>query len=62
MAMEWKDYSQTKPHRTDWYLVWVAYSDEDGYADVDYWDGSKWKFIDSAISWWCEITPPTSND
>jgi len=63
MAMEWKDCSQVKPHRLDWYLVWVdLYSDGEGYADVDYWDGDNWKFIDAPISWWFEITPPTSND
>ena len=63
MAMEWKDYSQTKPHRLDWYLVWVdLYSDGEGYADVDYWDGDNWKFIDASISWWFEIEPPPFND
>ena len=63
MAMEWKDYSQVKPHRLDWYLVWVdLYSDGEGYADVDYWDGDNWKFIDASISWWFEIEPPPSNN
>ena len=62
MAMEWKDYSQTKPHKPDWYLVWVdLYSDGEGYADVDYWEGDNWKFIDAPINWWFEITPPPSN-
>jgi hypothetical protein len=63
MEMNWKKYPNTNPYKPDWYLVWVdAYSDVGDYADIEYWDGAKWKFIDSAISWWCEITPPTSND
>jgi|DEB0MinimDraft_10_1074344.scaffolds.fasta_scaffold161716_2 hypothetical protein len=63
MAMEWKDYSQAKPHKPDWYLVWVAYPDEiEGYADVDYWEGDNWKFIDAPIRWWFEIEPPPSNN
>ena len=63
MAMEWKDYSQKKPHKPDWYLVWVElYSGHEGYPDTDYWDVSNWRYNDTLIRLWCEIKPPPSND
>jgi hypothetical protein len=63
MAMEWKDYSQVKPHRLDWSLVWIElYSGHEGYPDTDYWDGTNWTSnVDTPISWWFEITPPPIN-
>jgi len=63
MAMEWKDYSQTKPHKPDWYLVWVSSTRyQAGYADIDYWDGTKWEVNRTSINWWFEIEPPPSNN
>ena len=63
MAMEWKDYSQAKPDKPDWYLVWIEfYSGHEGYPDTDYWDGSNWRYSDTLIRLWCEIEPPPSNN
>ena len=63
MAMEWKNYSQTKPHKPDWYLVWVSDTRyQAGYADIDYWDGTKWEVNRTSINWWFEIKPPPSNN
>jgi|DEB0MinimDraft_10_1074344.scaffolds.fasta_scaffold124955_2 hypothetical protein len=64
MTIKWQQYSQLKPHKPGWYLVWEdvpGHYDHVGYADIDYWDGVKWKFIQSSITWWCEITPPPIN-
>ena len=64
MTMNWQKYPSTKPQKIDWYLVWVdAHSDQEGYVDTEYWDGTNWTFIvDTAISWWFEIEPPPSNN
>ena len=64
MTMNWQKYPSTKPDNKGWYLAWVdAHSDQVGYVDIVYWDGTNWTFnVDTPISWWFEIKPPPFND